>query len=72
MNTWAWRTSVYDPWVFIHDQTGLIIQVHVDDMAIFGSNPQAILDFKNQIASQSHSRRPTGYEPCLVILIMQF
>jgi hypothetical protein len=43
MQGWGWRISAYDPCVFIDDNTGLILQLHVDDMTVFGSNLQAIL-----------------------------
>jgi hypothetical protein len=49
IQTWGWRTSAYDPCVFIQDDVRLILQLHVDDMTIFGSNLQAILDFKAQL-----------------------
>ena len=50
MKGWEWRTSAYDPCVFINDNTGLILQLHVDDMTVFGSNLQAILKFKTQLS----------------------
>ena len=49
MQRWEWRISAYDPCVFIDDSTGLILQLHVDDMTIFGSNLQAILRFKTKL-----------------------
>jgi len=49
MQRWEWRISAYDPCVFIDDNTGLILQLHVDDMTIFGSNLQAILRFKAKL-----------------------
>jgi hypothetical protein len=39
--------SAYDPCVFINDNTRLILQLHVDDIIIFGENLQAILNFKS-------------------------
>lgn len=47
---WGWRISAYDPCVFIHDNTGLILEVHVDDINVMGKTIQAILDFKTQIS----------------------
>jgi hypothetical protein len=47
---WGWRISAYDPCVFINDSTGLILEVHVDDINIMGKDIQAILDFKTQIS----------------------
>ena len=51
MEAWGWRISAYDPCVFIQDDSGLILQLHVDDMITFGSNLQAILDFKKRLTS---------------------
>jgi hypothetical protein len=42
--------SAYDPCVFISDSTGLILEVHVDDINVMGKDIQAILDFKAQIS----------------------
>jgi len=50
MQGWGWRVSAYDPCVFIDDNTRLILQLHVDDMTVFGSNLQAILKFKTQLS----------------------
>ena len=50
MQDCGWRISAYDPCVFIDDNTGLILQLHVDDMTVFGSNLQAILTFKAQLS----------------------
>ena len=50
MEGWGWRISAYDPCVFINDETGLILQLHVDDMITFGKNLAAILAFKEQVA----------------------
>ena len=47
---WGWRISAYDPCVFINDATGLILEVHVDDINVMGKDIQAILDFKTQIS----------------------
>jgi hypothetical protein len=47
---WGWRMSAYDPCVFINDRTGLILEVHVDDINVMGKDLQAILDFKSQIS----------------------
>ncbi|KGQ02249.1 Retrovirus-related Pol polyprotein from transposon TNT 1-94 [Beauveria bassiana D1-5] len=47
---WGWRMSAYDPCVFIHDNNGLILEVHVDDINVMGKDLQPILDFKNQIS----------------------
>jgi len=47
---WGWRMSAYDPCVFINDGTGLILEVHVDDINVMGKDIQAILDFKTQIS----------------------
>lgn len=47
---WGWRMSAYDPCVFINDSTGLILEVHVDDINVMGKDIQAILDFKTQIS----------------------
>jgi hypothetical protein len=35
---WGWRTSAYDPCVFINDTTRLILEVHVDDINVMGKN----------------------------------
>jgi hypothetical protein len=48
--SWGWRMSAYDPCVFINDSTGLILEVHVDDINVMGKDLQAILDFKTQIS----------------------
>jgi hypothetical protein len=48
--SWGWRMSAYDSCVFINDNTGLILEVHVDDINIMGKDLQPILDFKNQIS----------------------
>lgn len=40
----------YDPCVFINDSTGLILNVHVDNINVMGKDIQAILDFKAQIS----------------------
>ena len=48
--SWGWRMSAYDPCVFINDSTGLILEVHVDDINVMGKDIQAILDFKTQIS----------------------
>jgi hypothetical protein len=50
MQSWEWRISVYDPCVFINDNTRLILQLHVDDITVFGSNLQEILEFKDQLS----------------------
>jgi len=42
--------SAYDSCVFINDSTGLILEVHVDDINVMGKDIQAILDFKIQIS----------------------
>ena len=42
--------SAYDPCIFINDSTGLILEVHVDDIDVMGKAIQAILDFKAQIS----------------------
>ena len=34
--------SAYDPCVFINDNTGLILEVHVDDINVMGKDIQAI------------------------------
>ena len=47
---WGWRVSAYDPCVFINDNTGLILEVHVDDINVMGKDLQKILDFKAQIS----------------------
>ena len=47
---WDWRMSAYYPCVFINDSTGLILEVHVDDINIMGKDIHAILDFKTQIS----------------------
>lgn len=44
--------SAYDPCVFINDSTGLILEVHVDDINVMGKNLQDILDFKIQISQE--------------------
>jgi hypothetical protein len=46
----GWRMSAYDPCVFINDSTGLILEVHVDDINVMGKDIQTILDFKAQIS----------------------
>jgi len=48
--SWGWRMSAYDPCVFINDNTGLILEVHVDDINVMGKDLQIILDFKSQIS----------------------
>jgi hypothetical protein len=48
---WNWRMSAYDPCVFINDNTGLILEVHVDDINVMGKELQSILEFKSQISS---------------------
>lgn len=48
--SWSWRVSAYDPCVFINDSTGLILEVHVDDINVMGKHLQAILEFKTQIS----------------------
>jgi hypothetical protein len=50
MEGWGWRMSLYDPCVFIHDDKGIILLLHVDDMIIFGRNIQTILEFKEQLS----------------------
>jgi hypothetical protein len=35
---WGWLISAYDPYVFINDTTGLILEVHVDDISVMGKN----------------------------------
>ena len=47
---WGWRMSAYDPCVFINNNTGLILEVHVDDINIMGKNLRTILEFKTQIS----------------------
>lgn len=47
---WGWRISAYDPCVFINGDTGLILEVHVDDINVMGKDLQMILDFKSQIS----------------------
>ena len=49
---WGWRMSAYDPCVFINDRTGLILEVHVDDINVMGRGLQAILDFKAQLSKE--------------------
>ena len=49
---WGWRMSAYDPCVFINDEFGLILEVHVDDINVMGRSLQAILDFKVQFGKQ--------------------
>ena len=34
--SWGWRMSLYDPCVFINDHSGLILEVHVDDIKRHG------------------------------------
>ena len=48
---WGWRMSAYDPCVFIHDEKFKILEVHVDDINVMGSDLQDILDFKEQLSS---------------------
>jgi hypothetical protein len=48
--SWGWRMSAYDPCVFINDSTGLILEVHVDDINVMGRDLQTILEFKSQIS----------------------
>jgi hypothetical protein len=36
--SWGWRISAYDLCVFINDGTGLILEVHVDDINVIGKN----------------------------------
>jgi hypothetical protein len=48
---WGWRISQYDPCVFIQDKTGLLMEVHVDDIDVTGGNLAAILEFKQKLAS---------------------
>ncbi|KFZ24291.1 hypothetical protein V502_01231 [Pseudogymnoascus sp. VKM F-4520 (FW-2644)] len=48
--SWGWRMSAYDPCVFINDSTGLILEVHVDDINVMGRDLQTILEFKTQIS----------------------
>lgn len=48
--TWGWRLSAYDPCVFIADKTGLILEVHVDDVNIMGLNVEAIREFKTRLS----------------------
>lgn len=50
MINWGWRISAYDPCVFINNKTGLILEVHVDDINVMGKELRTILDFKTQIA----------------------
>ena len=42
---WIWRISAYDPCVFIDDRARLILQLHVDDMTVFGSKKIEIIIF---------------------------
>ena len=42
--------SAYDPCVFINDSTGLILEVHVDDINVMGKDLKAILNLKTQIS----------------------
>jgi hypothetical protein len=49
---WGWRMSAYDPCVFINDTTGLILEVHVDDINVMGRDLQTILDFKAQFSRE--------------------
>ena len=48
--SWGWRMSLYDPCVFINDNNGLILEVHVDDINVMGKDLQKILNFKAQIS----------------------
>jgi hypothetical protein len=50
IQSWEWRVSAYDPCVFINDSNGLILQLHVDDITIFGSNSQTIVEFKARLS----------------------
>ncbi|OQE71140.1 hypothetical protein PENNAL_c0111G02651, partial [Penicillium nalgiovense] len=49
---WGWRISAYDPCVFINDGTGLILEVHVDDINVMGRSLQEILNFKGQFSKE--------------------
>jgi hypothetical protein len=50
MEEWGWRVNAHDPCVFINDKTGLILDLHVDDMVIFGGDLETILEFKDQVS----------------------
>lgn len=50
VNNWDWRISAYDHCVLIADRTGLMLEVHVDDIKILGLDVQAIRDFKSQLS----------------------
>lgn len=52
LRNWGWRVSAYDACVFINDITGLILEVHVDDINVMGADLQAVLDFKAQLSSE--------------------
>lgn len=42
--------SAYDLCVFINNNTGLILEVHVDDIVVLGKDLRAILNVKTQIS----------------------
>lgn len=42
--------SAYDPCVYINDSTGIVLQLHVDNITIFGKHLQAILEFKGKLS----------------------
>lgn len=46
----GWRVSSYDPCIFIHDDSHIILALWVDDMLIFGPNMTAINAFKTHIS----------------------
>ena len=45
----GFRTSPYDPCVFINQKQGLIVATHVDDLTIFGAEENDILGFKKRV-----------------------
>jgi hypothetical protein len=47
---WGWRVNAHDPCVFINDTTGLILNLHVDDMVTFGNDLTTVLKFKSQVS----------------------
>jgi len=36
----------YDPYIFINDNTRLILEVYIDDINVMGKDIQVILNFK--------------------------
>ena len=63
----GWRTSNFDPSVFINKTEGLIMEVYVDDINIFGKDESRIVAMKARLASRF---KMTDLGPCTFYLGM--